>query len=170
MDSLEFPVDFDFSKDSVMLRKYHLNVDWDADSVYRLEISPNAFIDIYEFTNDTNIIAFKTQKLDYYGKVLANVTGIDSSYQVIGQLILPKKDEEIVYREKIAQLDQIVEYEFLPPKEFILKIIIDKNFNGKWDTGEYIEKIQPEEVLYYDEKILVRSNWDIEINFDVNKK
>ena len=169
IDTLEFPVDFNFSKDSIQLRKYQLSVDWCEDTVYRLEIYPNAFTDIYETVNDTNIIEFQTQKLDFYGKILTDITGVDSSFQVICHLILPGKDKETIYREKIISENQIVEFDFLPPKEFMFKVIIDKNFNNEWDTGEYLKHIQPEEVLYYEEKIKVRSNWDIEINFNVNK-
>ncbi len=169
-DTVKIPIEYDFVKDSRKLRKYEMHVDWAEDIICRLEIYPHAFVDLYESTNDTSIIEFKTQKLDYYGKILANITGIDSSFQIITQLILPEKEEEKIYTQKIIQSDQIIEFDFLPPKEFILKVIIDKNFNDEWNTGEYLEHIQPEEVLYYNEKIKVRSNWDIEINFDVNKK
>lgn len=169
VDTLEFPVEFNFSKDSIKLRKYQLSVDWCEDTVYRLEIFPNAFTGIYESVNDTNIIEFQTQKRDFYGKILADITGVDSSFQIICHLILPGKDKETIYREKIISENRIVKFDFLPPKEFMFKVIIDKNFNNEWDTGEYLKHIQPEEVLYYEEKIKVRSNWDIEINFNVNK-
>ncbi len=169
IDTIEFPVEFNFSKDSIKLKKYQLSVDWCEDTVYRLEIYPKAFTDIYEIVNDTNIMEFQTQKRDFYGKVLADITGVDSSFQIICQLILPVKDKEAIYREKIISENRIIEFDFLPPKEFMFKVIIDKNFNDKWDTGEYLKNTQPEEVLYYEEKIKVRSNWDIEINFNVNK-
>ncbi|MCK5168771.1 MAG: hypothetical protein KAQ75_02740, partial [Bacteroidales bacterium] len=169
IDTVEFQVAYNFTKDSIKLRKYQLSVDWCEDTVYRLEIYPKAFTDIYESVNDTNIIEFQTQKRDFYGKILADITGIDSSFQVICQLILPGKDTETIYRERIITENQIVEFDFLPPKEFMFKVIIDKNLNIEWDTGEYLKHIQPEEVLYYEEKITVRSNWDIEINFNVNK-
>lgn len=169
IDSIEIPVNYNFVKDSTKLREYSMVVDWSEDTIYRMEIYPKAFSDIYETVNDTNIIEFATQKLDYYGKILTDITGIDSSFQVICQLILPGNEEETIYKEKIIQSDQILEYDFLPPKEFIFKVIIDKNFNGKWDTGDYLKHIQPEEVLYHKDKIVVRSNWDIEINFNMNK-
>ncbi|NOQ27574.1 MAG: hypothetical protein GQ564_19600 [Bacteroidales bacterium] len=169
IDSIKIPVEYSFIQDSIKLRKYNMLVDWSEDTIYSLEIYPDAFTDIYETVNDTNIIEFATQKFDYYGKILADITDIDSSFQVICQLILPGNEEEVIYREKIIKSDQILEYDFLPPKEFIFKIIIDKNFNGKWDSGEYLNHIQPEEVLYHKDKIGVRSNWDIEINFSMNK-
>jgi hypothetical protein len=107
--------------------------------------------------------------MNYYGKIFGDITGVDSSFQVIVQLLIPGKNNEVVYRQKIIQEDQIVEYDFLLPKEYIFKVIIDRNFNGEWDTGNYLENIQPEEVLYHVEKINVRSNWDNEINFNVKK-
>ncbi|MFC2104045.1 Ig-like domain-containing protein [Bacteroidota bacterium] len=169
IDTIEIPVEFKILKDSIKLRKYQMSVDWAEDTVYRLEIYPKAFTDVYETVNDTTIIKFQTQKRDFYGKILANVTGMDSSFLLICQLIIPEKDKETLFKQKIISKDQIIEFDFLPPKEFIFKVIIDSNLNGKWDSGEYLKHLQPEEVLYYDEKIKVRSNWDIEINFNVNK-
>jgi len=171
VDSIETLVDFNIYKDSVKNRRYKMNVDWKEDTIYRLEIYPKAITDIYETVNDTNIVLFATQKRDFYGKILVDVTGIDSipKYQLICQLIIPGKDSETVYKESIIKENQVVDFDFLPPKEFIFKVILDKNFNGKWDPGEYLNHVQPEEVLYYHEKIKVRSNWDIEINFNVSK-
>ncbi|PLX10928.1 MAG: hypothetical protein C0597_15950 [Marinilabiliales bacterium] len=171
VDSVEIPVDFELNKDSLKHRSYSMKVDWGEDTVYRLEIYPKAFTDIYETVNDTNILLFDTQKHDFYGKILIDVNGVDSipTYQLICQLIIQNKDSETVVKEQIIQNNQLVEFDFLPPKEFMFKVILDKNFNGKWDTGEYLKHIQPEEVLYHDEKIKVRSNWDIEVNFNVNK-
>jgi len=166
-DTLEKEVDVKLVKDSLFFRRYTILNTYTEDSDYRLEIFPQAFTDIYGAVNDTIIVAFKTQKLDYYGKILANVTGIDSSFQVIAQLVVSEKGEEKVYREKVILNDQTIDYAYLPPKEFLFKIIVDVNFNGKWDTGEYLEHIQPEEVFYYDNPINVRSNWDMEINMTV---
>ncbi len=168
-DTLENPVTIKLAKDSVYFRKYNIVNEFDEDASYRLEILPKAFVDIYDTPNDTIMIEFKTRKFDYYGKILANITGIDSSFQIIAQLVVSKKDSEKVYRERIIKKDQTVEFGYLPPEEFLFKVILDTNFNGKWDTGEYLEHRQPEEVFYYDNAIKVRSNWDIEINMPLKQ-
>ena len=36
----------------------------------------------------------------------------------------------------------------LKPDKYYARIVIDTNGNGVWDTGNYIEKRQPEEVYY----------------------
>ena len=168
-DTLEKALAVNLEKDSLFFRQYRILNTFAPDSNYRLEIYPKAFTDIYETSNDTMIIAFKTRELDYYGKILADITGIDSTAQIIAQIIVSGKDEEKVVREKMVREDQIVEFPYLPPKEFLFKIIVDKNFNGKWDTGEYLDHRQPEEVFYYDNPIKIRSNWDIEISMPLKK-
>ena len=39
------------------------------------------------------------------------------------------------------------------------------NKNKKWDTGKYLEKIQPEKVEYLPKDVKVRENWDHEVNY-----
>ncbi|MGM0505090.1 MAG: Ig-like domain-containing protein [Bacteroidota bacterium] len=168
-DTLEKAVDVQLEKDSLLFRQYNITNVFEENADYRLAIYPRAFTDIYGAVNDTVMISFKTEKIDYYGKILANITGIDSTFQAIAQIIIPGKDKEEVLREKIVPLDQTVEFTFLPPKDFIFKVIADANFNGKWDTGEYLEHRQPEEVFYYENSIKVRSNWDIEIEMPLKK-
>ncbi len=42
----------------------------------------------------------------------------------------------------------------------MLRIVIDSNRNGVWDTGNYEKRIQPEGMIYYPGKIALRANWD----------
>ena len=170
VDSVESVIDFELKQDSCKLRNYELTSNWAEDSTYKLEIYPGAFTDISESTNDTSIIEFKIRKLDYYGNILANITGIDSSFQIITQILISGKDSEKLVREKIIKKDQLVEFEYIHPKEYIFKVVLDKNFNGKWDEGNYLEHIFPEEVLYYEKEIKVKANWDIEIELNLKKE
>ncbi|MCY1240777.1 hypothetical protein D9M72_536390 [compost metagenome] len=50
----------------------------------------------------------------------------------------------------------------LQPNLFTLRVIYDENKNKIWDTGSYLEKRQPEEVIYYPTDIDVRANWDVD--------
>ena len=54
-------------------------------------------------------------------------------------------------------------FSYLHPQEYKIKFIHDLNGNGKWDTGKYIEKLQPEKVEFLSEEITVRSNWDHDV-------
>jgi hypothetical protein len=50
------------------------------------------------------------------------------------------------------------------PGDYYLRMFVDANENGKWDTGNYAKNIDPEMVYYYPDKITLRANWDIEFD------
>ena len=45
-------------------------------------------------------------------------------------------------------------------------MFLDRNGNGKWDTGSIIENRQPEEVFYYGKKLTLIKNWEFEETWD----
>jgi len=52
----------------------------------------------------------------------------------------------------------------------MVKLVFDKNDNGKWDTGNYLTQVQPEPVIYYEKAVNIRSNWDVEISIDLTNR
>ena len=68
-------------------------------------------------------------------------------------------------RESHANASGKVKFEYLLPGKYKIKIIKDRNHNGKWDTGNYRLKLQPEEVVYFPKEIEIRANWDVEENW-----
>ena len=53
----------------------------------------------------------------------------------------------------------------IPTGKYKLKCILDKNGDGKWTTGNFDKKQQPEKVIDYKKEILIRSNWDLVIEW-----
>ena len=49
--------------------------------------------------------------------------------------------------------------------EYVLRAFRDENKNGYWDTGNFTEKKQAEKMHYFPEKITIRENWDIELDW-----
>ena len=56
----------------------------------------------------------------------------------------------------------------LEPGKYNLRLIKDSNMNNKWDTGNYLKKINPEKVIYLPKVIDLRANWEINEIFLVN--
>ena len=54
------------------------------------------------------------------------------------------------------------------PEKYKIKVIYDENGNGKWDSGSFQDKLQPEKVAYINVVEKVRSNFDSEITWDLN--
>jgi hypothetical protein len=51
-------------------------------------------------------------------------------------------------------------FNYLNPGDYGVRLVKDINENNKWDTGNYLKKIQPEEVIYMEGEITLRANWD----------
>ena len=57
----------------------------------------------------------------------------------------------------------------LQPGQYSLRVILDKNDNGRWDSGNYVAKIQPEEIMLFPLEQL-RGNWETEAKASVKRK
>lgn len=158
-DTLEVPAKFDFVKDSVDFLKYRLKVHWKPETRYKLVIDSTAFQNIYGLYSDKYKGEIKTQEQEYYGEIILHVSGVTEP--TIVQLLENNKSETLI-QEKIINSNQTISFNYLDPKVYIMKVIIDSNNNGKWDTGNYDKKLQPEMVHYFRKEIKVRSNWEVE--------
>ena len=45
--------------------------------------------------------------------------------------------------------------------KYYVRVILDKNENGKYDTGNYLIKFFPERVSHLDEELDIRAGWDL---------
>jgi hypothetical protein len=55
----------------------------------------------------------------------------------------------------------------LEPGKYMMRIVIDENKNGIWDTGDLLGKVQPEPIIYYQQEIELRANWEIALTWNV---
>jgi len=74
-------------------------------------------------------------------------------------LLTPKGD---VVEQRTIRGPQKLKYELMKPAKFIVKAIMDENNNGRWDTGDLVNKKQPERVFFMDKELEIRANWDLE--------
>ncbi|MBS3805922.1 MAG: Ig-like domain-containing protein [Bacteroidales bacterium] len=169
-DSVVKPAKFQIQRKERNLRSVYMDVKWKPNTNYHLTVLPQAIRNIYDVYHDTLDVRLKTRAEDYYGSLKVGLPGLDSEF--ILQLVQSSNDEEQVIREQYTgdMKDGLVTFEYLDPKEYLLKVIFDRNGNKEWDTGDYLRHEQPEKVRYNPEKINIRSNWEYEIDWDVGQK
>jgi hypothetical protein len=197
--SVPLPIDFNIESDSVNIRRKILVSDWQSNTKYLLKYDSLAFTDIYKLYNNEGRYEFATRGLDYYAKLFLNLQqtnpfdtvqlskdslSIDTvptektkipeaelkKYYGDGQLILQLLGNKlVVVRELYLSGDQEVKLEFLPPGKYSLRIIFDRNNNGKWDTGNYFKYTQPERVIMSEKLIELKSNFDTKIDWNVGE-
>jgi len=125
---------------------------------YSLVIPDSSVIDWNDLHNQKKIIGFTTKSLRDYGTFTVDLKP-DQPIDYILQLITEK---EVVKREVYFSSDTTISFNYLMPGEYLLKVIYDANGNRKWDSGNYIYKIQPEKVAYYPKKLTIRANWEVQ--------
>jgi hypothetical protein len=156
-DTVLTALKFTIQKDTSQWRTYRIDFPWKPGTNYLLEIDSTAFENIYGITNRKVKQPFKTQDDDYYGRIVLNLSSVNS--RVLLQLLENSKDEKI-FKTLPADKNGEVIFNYLDPSKYKVRIIFDDNDNGKWDTGNFEEKLQPEKVYYLPEIVKVRSNWD----------
>jgi len=162
-DSVEIPIPFETRSDSLDPYRASLSADWESDSRYRMQLLTGAIESIYPMQHDTVDVSFKTRDLEFYGQILLTMNNVKD--QVLVQLFSGKT----LVKEIMVDTDGQYPFPFLAPQKYQLKFIHDLNENGKWDTGNYLEKIQPEPVELLLKTIEVRSNWDHEVTMNLEK-
>lgn len=130
---------------------------------YTFTLLPGALKDFYEKENDTLSYKLATKTYIDYGNLrltLQNAKRFPIMVEVIGS---GGKVEAFYYTEGETKIN----FDNLVPDKYTLRVYYDDNKNKEWDTGSYMNKIQPEEVIYMPKTIDVRANWDPEETFDI---
>jgi len=55
----------------------------------------------------------------------------------------------------------------ITPGKYQIKYIADSNRDAKWTTGSWEKRAQAEQVINYPSEIIIRSNWDLELEWDL---
>lgn len=142
LDSIINKVDFDFELTD--------------NQKYNIVLLPGAIEDFFGLQNDTLVSNLSTGSYADYGNLSLSLSG-EVTYPVIVELT-DEKGEKL--REIYAEQPKTFEFNNLEPKNYGIRIIFDENKNGKWDTGNYLKKIQPEVIKYYPDIIEIRANWE----------
>ena len=143
-------------------RKYELRGEWRPDIEYSLEVDSAAFEDIYGLASKPIKQGFKVNSLDTYGTLLVNITSLHDLPLIVQ--LLDAQDKVV---KETKTVNGVAEFYYLKPQKYYMRLIVDRNNNGKWDTGNYDSDQQAEEVYYYPQKFSVRANWDIEQNWQI---
>lgn len=124
---------------------------------YQIKLLPEALVDFFDNTHDTLSFETSTKKIEDYGTIIIQLEYLDNTPYIL----------EVVNRDKVVRKvsdtngQQRFTFDLLPPGNYTLRFIVDANGNQQWDTGNYLKKVQAEEVLYFPTPIELRANWDI---------
>ncbi|HEY2348811.1 MAG TPA: Ig-like domain-containing domain [Puia sp.] len=105
-------------------------------------------------------IKFSTKKVSDYGNLRLRFKNLDLSRHPI---LLFFSSDKIIQSYKIGPSLRYNNRLFVPG-EYQLRILYDTNQNGVWDPGNYYQRLQPEIVVPLKNKVVVKADWDNEID------
>lgn len=149
-------------RDSTLSRRdLMLKVDWEPGAAYTLAVDSLAMTDIYGLRTKPLKVDFNVRKMEEYGNIVFNIPAVRDS--AIVELL--DGTEKIVLRAPVKS--HRAELLNLLPGKYYARLFIDRNGNGKYDTGNYDMHLQPEETVYYPGAINLKKNWDVEQTWDI---
>ena len=139
----------------------NINFDKKEDEKYAITILPKAFTDFFEATNDTLSYSANTKKISAYGNIKITLNNAPKTPLIV-QLITTQG--EVKY-EKYGVGITVFDFVNIDPSTYNLRVVFDNNNNQKYDTGNYLKKLQPERIAYHPDNIEIRANWDVDEQF-----
>ncbi|WP_299062500.1 Ig-like domain-containing protein [uncultured Polaribacter sp.] len=124
---------------------------------YALKILPSAIFDIFGQKNDSLNFNFTTKEIEDYGKITINIVNSQNKNLIVELL----NDKSEFIERKFTNTSKGIVFNLLEPKSYKIRVIVDKNKNNKWDTGNYLQKKTPEKIKYLSETLNLKANWDL---------
>ena len=161
IDTLWYEAPYEFRPMKNAHRTYELLGEWRPEVEYSLEVDSAAFTDIYGLTSNKLKQGFKVKSLDSFSSLIFTFEGM-AGKNIIAYL-LDKGGNTI---KTATTTDGAVQFFYIKPGTYYLQMLVDHNGNGQWDTGNYDEDLQPEEVYYYPHAIECKEKWDVTLSWN----
>ncbi|MCL2131010.1 MAG: Ig-like domain-containing protein [Lentimicrobiaceae bacterium] len=160
-DTLEYSVSCYLSDSS--RRTLVIDYPFKEKTNYQFFCSDSAFWSYYELCNDTIWLNFTTKSTKDYGSLKIKYEFFEENHYIL-QLLNEKSE---LVQEDFSTYNSTISYDYLPQGKYCLRVIVDENNNQQWDAGNYLQRIQPERIFYFEKTLEVMPNWKIEETFSV---
>ena len=139
---------FTFEKDSTLFEVYHMQSSQKYQTGYKYEViyPEGTFHDIYGRKNKENKIDIQLPNTDKTGSITLNISGIHDTRYIIELVSADKKN---VFRKFTVDKDTQLYFPYLAAGEYTFRITEDRNGNGIFDSGNLLERKQPEKVIMF---------------------
>ena len=143
-----------------------LKYPWKEGEEFRLILEKDIAQDSsgYELAK-ADTIKFKTKMKADYGTLKLRIRNLDTAQHIVFLFFKADKLEQ----SEPAYVKEI-NFPLFHTGDYEIRILYDRNKNGKWDTGDYMQKIQPEKIVVDGKKYNIRANWDNEITIELPAK
>lgn len=151
--------------DSTHPKELYIKSQWVPGALYTLKLAKGFAKDTFGKEVMPARFTFRANNDEDYGKLKVV---LPSKYNSNRYLLLVTSEKDTVHYMPVK--DTITSIVRIKPGKYTLRIIADKNGNGKWDTGDLFGKLQPEDVIPYPEPVTIKANWENTTDFEQKPK
>jgi uncharacterized protein (DUF2141 family) len=152
-----------FVPDSTSSRKYILNTELSEGEKYLFIRDKESFGNIYGDQSDSSGVTISVRQPNSYGHLKMDVR--NGQGNMIIQLLSQK---ESILEERRMVNSGLADFPMLEKGFYRVRVIYDINGDGKWTTGDFNKKIQPEPVTYFPRELETKADWEIVEEWDVS--
>jgi len=156
---------FSIGTDTNNACRYYVNTDLKPGSNYLLITDSAAFKSIYGEVSDSTAVRFHVRSLESFGNLTLDIKGYEGS--MIIQLL---DNTEKLVRQAFVKNEGKLQFPLVEKGKYRVRAIFDLNNDGKWTTGDFDTRRQPEPVTYYPEEIDIPENWYLEQPWNMEVK
>ena len=128
---------------------------------YRITIDSLAVTSIYGIACDTVRSNFKVKGEEEYANLHVNCLGFE------GKAFAHLLDKQGRVVRTVDVLGKYADFYDVLPETYYVMMVLDANGNGRWDTGNYNEHLQPEDVFYYHNPIKLKKFSDMTLTWNI---
>lgn len=170
VDTVYTPIPYILRRSEEDIKKYYIYAEWRPEQSYILRVDSAAFKSLYGKVSNVYEQKMRFNTLDAYAVLYLTIphTANDAVVQLM------TTDDKVVDEQRTR--DNKCSFFFIKPGKYALRLYMDKNNNGKWDTGSYEDNTQPEEVYYYPRMLDLRTlfeyrqdDWNIKAPLETQK-
>ena len=167
IDSVLTPIAFTLDRDSLSPRRLRIKAPLKEGGLYRFYIDSAAINGYWDgFRNDTvRVFRFSTLKQAESSGVLVSASPFCG--QSILQILDPTSNK--IMGQTLLSSDTVAGLYYIRPGRYRLRAIHDTNGNGKWDTGNWMERKQPEAIEIYSDTLDLKKGFNLEVKWKFEK-
>lgn len=147
--------------DSLQPMRLLTEMTWKPKTKYRVTIDSLAVTDIYCNHNRPFVQEVSTHAIEDYAALFFNIGDLGPDSAIV----------ELLSSDKPVRLEPVrngvATFEYVTPGAYYARLFIDRNQNGRWDTGSVADTVQPEDVFYFSKKLNLKKNWDVEQQWNI---
>ena len=156
VDTILKPLPFTMAPFDSLSQEIVFHAQLKPEGKYELHVDSGALHDVYGITQVAQNYTLQVKSVTEYSTLRVKLNPMVAKARI---QVLNSKDE--VLRE-LPAMPEGAFFEYLKPDTYYLRLYVDSNEDGKWTTGEWSSKRQPESIYYFPGKIQTKSNWDFE--------